>query len=147
MSEIQLKGKLSELYKKYNKEKQFIQCVERVLCRICVNMLCKHYPPVLLTIKCLITVCVLPQALQRNVMSTIFGIIFLSSSFLCHILFSQKGLSQGYEILHGALSHKKNKIWGKQKIGGPPLPPGVDFLGFFRKKTKSAQNRLKWREN
>ena len=26
---------------------------------------------------------------------------------------------------------QKNKIWGKNKFGKPPLPLGVDFLGFF----------------
>ena len=43
-------------------------------------------------------------------------------SFPCHILFSQKGLSYGYEMLRGVLSHKKNKNWGKKK-SGPPLAP------------------------
>ena len=49
-----------------------------------------------------------------------------------HKLFSQKGLSQGSEILHGVLTHKTNKIYVKEKIGGPPSapPPSVcDFLG------------------
>ena len=39
--------------------------------------------------------------------------LFLSSFFLpCHILFLQKGLSKGYEILHRVVSYKINKIWG-----------------------------------
>jgi hypothetical protein len=42
--------------------------------------------------------------------STIFGIIFLLSFFLRHILFSQKELSFGYEILHRVLSDKKIKF-------------------------------------
>ena len=50
---------------------------------------------------------------------------------LCHILFSQKGLSQGYEILHRVLSHKKNKIWGKQQFRDPPSTLGVNFLVFL----------------
>jgi hypothetical protein len=36
-----------------------------------------------------------------------------------------------HEILHGVLTHKKNKIWGGKKFGGPPLP---NFLVFFVEK-------------
>ena len=42
--------------------------------------------------------------------------LFFFLSFPSHILFSQKGLSQGSETLHGVLSHKKNKIWGNKNI-------------------------------
>ena len=31
------------------------------------------------------------------------------------------------EIVHGLLSHTKNKIWGEKRVEEPPLPPGVDF--------------------
>ena len=44
----------------------------------------------------------------------------------------------GYEILHGVLSHKKNKILGENKFGGPPLPPRGQFFSFFLENTKSA---------
>ena len=47
-----------------------------------------------------------PWALLQNEVSTIFGTIFLS--FLCHILFSQKG------------SHKKIRFGVKKIIGPPP---------------------------
>jgi hypothetical protein len=62
--------------------------------------------------------------------STINGIFF--SSFFSFTYYSP--------ILHGVLSHKKNKIWGKTKIGGPSLPPGdLFFRGFIsEKKPKSA---------
>jgi hypothetical protein len=67
--------------------------------------------------------------------STVNGVISLLSFSLssAELLFSQKQLSQGSEILHWALSYKNNKIWGKKKIGGTP-----DFLGFFFGKKKSA---------
>ena len=72
-----------------------------------------------------------PQALLRNEVPTIFGIIFLLF-FLRHIIFSQKGLSQGYEILHRFLSHKKNKILGKQKNWDSPSSlPGALFSVFL----------------
>jgi hypothetical protein len=54
---------------------------------------------------------VLPLPLGVAVVSTIFGIICLAF-FSCHMLFSQKGLSYGFEILQGVLSHNKNKILG-----------------------------------
>ena len=37
---------------------------------------------------------------------------FLSLSLLA-LLFSQKGLSYGSEILHGGLTYKRNIIWGE----------------------------------
>ena len=46
------------------------------------------------------------------------------------LLFSQKGLSKGSEILHGVLSRNKNRIWGSNKIG-EPLPPGGQLLLLF----------------
>jgi hypothetical protein len=48
-------------------------------------------------------------------------------SFPCHILYSQKELSWGYEILHGVLSHKKNKIRGKKILGSPTSPGWLDY--------------------
>jgi hypothetical protein len=57
--------------------------------------------------------------------STINGVISLYFfSLSAGLLFSQKGLSYGFETLHGVFIHKKDKIW--------------DFLGFFSGKTKSA---------
>ena len=35
-----------------------------------------------------------------------------------------------FQILHVVLSHKQNKIWGKTKIGGPPLPKKSSILIF-----------------
>jgi hypothetical protein len=62
---------------------------------------------------------------------TALFLFFLSAG----LLFSQKGLSKGFEILHGVLSHKKSKIWGKKNIlGDPPCPPGDGFFRFFSKK-------------
>ena len=61
-------------------------------------------------------------AAERSV-HYIFWNYFSFFSFLRHILFFQKGLSQGYEILHGVLSNKKNKIWGKTKFETPPSSP------------------------
>ena len=55
-----------------------------------------------------------PKALQWKEVSTIFVIIFLSFFFSPPHTF----LPEGVEILHGVLSHKKNKIWGKKYLGG-----------------------------
>jgi hypothetical protein len=41
--------------------------------------------------------------------------------------------------LHGAVSNKKNNIWGKKKIVGPPLPLGVVFLVFSGKQEKARK--------
>ena len=50
---------------------------------------------------------------------------------LLGLLFSQKGLSQGYEICCGDISHKNIRFGVRKKIGGPSTPRGIDFLGFF----------------
>ena len=39
------------------------------------------------------------------------------------LVFSQKGLSQGSEILHGVLSHIKLRFGLKQDLRGPPPCP------------------------
>ena len=44
------------------------------------------------------------------------------------------------EILHGVLSHKKNMIMVKKKLGDPPCSRGVDFLGVFPRKNRIAWN-------
>ena len=65
-------------------------------------------------------------SVAANEVSTIFGIIFLFILvflFLCHILFSQKGLSYSFEILHGVLSQKKEDF-GWTKIRDPPCAWG-----------------------
>ena len=61
------------------------------------------------------------RVLSQNEVSTINGVFSLSLSLslysfsLLHLLFSQKGLLYGSEILHGVLSHKRNIIWGERK--------------------------------
>ena len=63
---------------------------------------------------------------------------FLSSFSLLHLLFSKFSS----EILHRVLSYKKNKIWGGQKFGGPPLPPGGQFF-CVKKMLRIASNGRK----
>ena len=69
---------------------------------------------------------------------------FFSLSFfsLRLLLFSQKELSKGSEILCGLLSHTKNKICGNNKFGGPPLPPWSIFLGVFFSGKKRNVSRI-----
>ena len=45
---------------------------------------------------------------------------YSSFFFLCHILFCQKGLSYGFEILHEVLSHKIYRILDGGNSWGPP---------------------------
>ena len=45
---------------------------------------------------------------------------YLSFFLLCHIIFSQKGLSQGYEILQRVLSHKKIRFGVRKKFRDHP---------------------------
>ena len=70
-------------------------------------------------------------------MAIINGIIFSSSSlslsfslslFLGSLIFSQKEVSYGFEILHWVLSHKIIRIPIKTMFGDPPLPSGYGIL-------------------
>ena len=45
-------------------------------------------------------------------MSTIKGVFSLSFFSLLHLLFSQKGLSYGSELLHGVLTPPPIRLWG-----------------------------------
>ena len=51
---------------------------------------------------------------------TVFFLFLLLSS--AGLLFSQKGLLRGSEILHGVLTHKKIRVGGEEKHDRPPLP-------------------------
>jgi hypothetical protein len=53
----------------------------------------------------------------------------LSSFFLGSLLFSQKEVSYGFEILHGLLSNKHIRIPTKKKLGDPPLPSDYGIFG------------------
>ena len=48
---------------------------------------------------------------------------------LGHILFSQKGLSQGSETWHGVPIHQNIRIPLKKRIRGPSLPPHYTIFG------------------
>jgi hypothetical protein len=64
-------------------------------------------------------------------MAIINGVIslFLSSfSLPGSLLFSQKEVSYGFEILHGLLSNKNIRIPTQKKIGGPPLTLGLWYI-------------------
>jgi hypothetical protein len=56
------------------------------------------------------------------------GVISLSFS-PGSLLFSQKEVSYGFEILHGLLSNKNSRIPTKKKLGGPPLPSDYGIFG------------------
>ena len=48
--------------------------------------------------------------------------------------FSQKGLCYSFEILHGLLTHKNNRIPMKKNFGDPPYPPKKAYFGRTRAK-------------
>ena len=75
------------------------------------------------------------RALSQNYVSTIKGVFFFFFS-MPMLLFSQKGFSWGSKILHGVLTHPKNKILGEIFFGPPhPCPRGGQFFrGFFQEK-------------
>jgi hypothetical protein len=65
--------------------------------------------------------------------------VFLS--FFCQV-FSQKGLSWGFKILHGVLTYKKNKFRIKTKSGDPANKNlGQNFFGV---KNCRAVNNFGW---
>ena len=62
-----------------------------------------------------------------------------------HFQFSQKGLSYGFEILHGLLSYQMIRIPTKKIIRGPLLPPALCYMwadkgGYFQKVVVGFQN-------
>ena len=71
--------------------------------------------------------CVRCHGTKCPLLMALFSLSFLSF-FTPLLLFSQKELSKGSEILCGVLSHKKKNIWGKTKIGTPPYPSGGAFF-------------------
>ena len=52
---------------------------------------------------------------------------FLSSEV---VTFPPEGVIVGFRNFVWGFKSQKNKIWGKQKIGGPTLPPGGSIFLF-----------------
>ena len=83
-----------------------------------------------------------PRVLQSEWRGHYFWPYFLFLSFIfliSSLLFSQKVLSKGSEILHGLLSYQNNMNpqW-KKKYCGTPLPPALCYIwadegGYFQK--------------
>ena len=71
-------------------------------------------------------------------------LVLFSFLLLCHILFSQRGLSQGYEILQGVLSHKKIRFWVKICFGTPPRPLGGPFQCFSSRACEKPTRTCAW---
>ena len=64
------------------------------------------------------------HALSRKLVYTINGVISLSSFFSPPGYFSPRtGYCRVPKFCMGFQVTQKNKIWGEQKFGGPPLPP------------------------
>ena len=69
----------------------------------------------------------------------------LSSLYPSYLLFSQKELSYGFEILHGLLSYQMIRIPTKKIIRGPLLPPALCYMwadkgGYFQKVVVGFRN-------
>ena len=77
------------------------------------------------------------RALSRNEVPTINGVFSHSLSLSAPVTFLPEEVIVGFQNFAQGLKAQKKKIRVKKKYWGPPVPQGVDLLGFL-KQTKSA---------
>ena len=73
--------------------------------------------------------CVRSPDCVANVSNSVIFSFFLSFFLLGSLLFSQKEVSYGFEILHGLLSNKNIRIPTQKNVGDPPYPRVMVYLG------------------